>query len=472
MMVSILVASCSCGGGVERAADTGGDAAYAAGLNACGGADPLIYQGQAAAPADACGPCFDGVLVCATANLLACAGARAASSCADSSAGTEDATTESGPIDAAIADTTTGPSTSDGASGPPPTDGAITVGDALIDAPTEASSGPPYDGGAGWELVTDAGVAVTTLTDGGFPSVQCIALATSDLVLDSTRTVLYASVMSTSPVFGNSVVRIDPSTVAVTGTVLAGSNPDALALSDDATSLYVGLDGSASVLRIDPVTGYLDAPVYLGASQNEGPRTAGEILAVPGSSTQYVVSRRVAGVSPSFAGLALYDGATLLGEWNGFVGGESIAFVSPSILYGYNNEDTGFDLFEFSVGATGITEMADTMGVVTGFSTTIAAQDGWVFATNGVAVNGSNMEPAGQYAASGPVWPSTDETDVWFLTSGPTLVDFDRATFLQTLSISLPAGAGGGSPQSLLGWSSASFVFRTPSSVCIVSISP
>lgn len=345
--------------------------------------------------------------------------------------------------------------------------------DAQVDAPTEASSAPPtFDGGAGWQSVTDAGVAVTTLTDGGFPSVQCIALATSDVVFDPTRFLLYASVMSTVPVFGNSVVRIDPAAGAITGTVFVGSNPDALAISDDATSLYVGLDGSASVVAVDPATGYLGTPVYLGVSQFEGPRTAGEIRAVPGSSTQYVVSRRVTGFDPSFTGLALYDGATLLGEWDGFVGGESIAFVSPSVLFGFNNEDTGFDLFEFAVGPTGITAVADTMGVVTGFDTTITAQGGWVFATDGVAVNASNMQPVGQYAAFGPVWPATDEANVWFLTSGPTLVDFDRTTFLQSRSISLPADAGGGSPESLIGLSASSFVFNTSSNVCIASISP
>lgn len=225
-------------------------------------------------------------------------------------------------------------------------------------------------------------------------------------------------------------------------------------------------------MRIDPATGLHDPPVYLGSTQPFGPRTAGQIAAVPGSSTRYVVSRRNVGYSPSFAGLALYDGASLLGEWNAFVGGESIAFVSSTTLYGYNNEDTGFDLFELTVTSTGFQVDGDATGVISGFNATIKAQGGWVFATTGQAVVGATSQPAGQFPASGPVWPAPDGTTVWFFTSGPTLQACSRSTFLSTRSIALPAGAGGGSPKSLDGWSPTGFVFRTPTSVCIVAIGP
>jgi len=49
--------------------------------NACGGTEPLTYDGAPASPGDPCGPCQDGALVCAGTALLTCLGARAASSC-------------------------------------------------------------------------------------------------------------------------------------------------------------------------------------------------------------------------------------------------------------------------------------------------------------------------------------------------------------------------------------------------------
>lgn len=142
------------------------------------------------------------------------------------------------------------------------------------------------------------------------------------------------------------------------------------------------------------------------------------------------------------------------------------------MLFGYNSEDTGFDLLEFEVTSAGIQQTSDTSNLISGFSVTITAQGGWIFATSGQAVDSATIQPAGQYAASGPVWPSSDETNVWFLTSGPTLVDFDRTTFLPIRTIELPAGAGGGTPASLIGLSSTSFAYRTATNVCVVTISP
>ncbi len=203
---------------------------------------------------------------------------------------------------------------------------------------------------------------------------------------------------------------------------------------------------------------------------------AGEIRAVPGSDTRYVVSRRVLGYDPSFAGLALYDGATLLGEWNGFAGGESIAFVSPTVLYGFNNEDTGFDLLQFDVTSSGFQEVSDVDGVLTGFYTQITSQGGWVFSTSGQVVDGANGQAVGDYAALGSVWPDTNGSDVWFLEStddnaAPALLDFDRSTFLLKHDFPLPfAVLGSGTSASLVGLSSGRFAFRTPDNVCVLTV--
>jgi DNA-binding beta-propeller fold protein YncE len=292
-------------------------------------------------------------------------------------------------------------------------------------------------------------------------------------VVDPTRAVFYTSVPSTSAVYGNSVVRIDPAAAAVTATVFAGSEPAALAISDDGSSLYVGLNGSHSVMRIDPATGNPDAPLYLGASQYSGPRIAGQIAAVPGSASKFVVSRFYTGYSSGFDGLALYDGSTLVGEWSVYTAtGGSMAFVSSTMLDTYNNESTGFDLNELTLTSTGFQLDSDTHGLITGFTTTIKGQGGWIFATNGEAVVGSTSQAAGQYATGGQVWPSPDGSNVWFLTSAGTLQDFDRTTFLLNRTFALPSSSGQGTALSLDGLSSTSFVFRTSASVCIVAISP
>jgi DNA-binding beta-propeller fold protein YncE len=354
-----------------------------------------------------------------------------------------------------------------GASDASPTVDAGTA-DVTIDVGGGGSDAGAYDAGPGWP--NDAGtVAVQTLTDGGLPAVQCLELPTGDLVFDPTRSVLYAS----APLFNGRVVRIDPSTAAVTGSVVVGMSPQALAVSDDGSSLYVAQAVTGSVVRVDLASGAVGTPVSLGSAQISGgstPRYARRIRAVPSSPTRYVVSRAI---PTGFAGLALYDGTTLLGEWNGVVGGESIAFTSATVLFGYTN-DSASDLDEFDVSSTGFQFVGDSTGVITaGYGIEITSQGGWIFATNGQAVNGANAQLVGQYPPSGPVWPDSNGTDVWFLdTSTAQILDFDRSTFVLKKSVTLPAGSTPAGSGPLVAWSPTGLAFRTTSAVCIVTIAP
>jgi hypothetical protein len=353
-------------------------------------------------------------------------------------------------------------------------DATLEAGEGSPSDDAGAEEGPGWttgDGGLAFQVVADGGA----LADGGSPQVECLALATQDLALDPTRAVLYASVAGSSSVFGNSVVRVDPSSLSVTGSVFVGSNPNALAVTDDAASLYVGIDGAFSVVAVDLASGDVGTPVYLGASEYDGARSAGEIRAVPGSATRYVVSRKTSESDPSFSGLALYDGATLLGQWNGATGGESIAFASPTVLYGYDNEDSSFDLYAFTVGSSGFTVDSDTMGLVQGYGAEIESQGGWIFATTGQAVDGATGDPVGQYDATGPVWPDPNGADVWFLDgagAAPVLYDFDRTLFTAKRSFTLTAGLLGGGATSLVAWSSTGLAFRTATAVCVVTVPP
>jgi hypothetical protein len=455
---AIALAAC---GGVNASTSSSEERDGADEPNACGGSALLSFDGGAAAPGDPCGPCRDGALVCASPNLLACVGALPASVCAD--AATRDATFADGTPEH---DASMGADASMGEASVGPSDGGE---DAVADVFIEEAQ--PYDAGPGWGE-TDASEDVDTLTDGGLPSMQCIDIYTKNLVVDPTRSVLYASVSASSPLFGNTVVRIDPTSVSVTGTVFVGSSPDALAITDDGVSLYVGEDGTASVCRVDTASGGIYDSVYLGPGPNGGVLLASEIAAVPGSATQWVaVTQSTA--SSGFPGLELYDGTTLLSQWAP-LGAEvgSIAFVSPTILFGFDDLDTSFDLYEFSVTSTRLTELNDASGLIQGFYG-ITAQGGWIFATNGQAVNAATWQPAGQYPAKGAVWPDPNGADVWILqtlTQPPTLFDFDRTTFVAKRSFVLPAEPFTGVTTSLVGWSSTGLAIGTPSSVCIVTV--
>jgi hypothetical protein len=350
-------------------------------------------------------------------------------------------------------------------------------------SPIDGGVLPFFDGGP-WPL------------DGG-GSIQSLTLSTNDLVFDSTRGVIYATLNPNGDA-GNSVLTIDPASVKVTGALPVGGLPSVLAISDDGSALYVGVntpaapptvfpgvDGADSVRRIDLATMTPGPAVSLG-SNTSSKLTAGRIVAVPGSSTQYVVSLRQPGFEPDFAGLALYDGNTLLSQLDAFYGsGDSITFASPTALFGCSNDEDPSELIEYSV-TTAITPAtgAKVSGLLTGGQETrITFNGGWVFANNGQTVSAKTFALVGTYNDSiiasfsnAAAVPDPDGADVWFLrtadSSSAGLLDFDRTTFQLRRTISLAPVTDDGDLQNataLVQWSPTGFAFKTYSKVYVMT---
>jgi hypothetical protein len=91
-------------------------------------------------------------------------------------------------------------------------------------------------GGATWTCV---GVCGTTL-----------ALQASHMVYDSSRDRLYVTIQGAASHDPNTVTTIDPRAAEVIASIPLGSDPDVLALSTDASTLWVGMDGSFSMRKV------------------------------------------------------------------------------------------------------------------------------------------------------------------------------------------------------------------------------
>ena len=81
-------------------------------------------------------------------------------------------------------------------------------------------------------------------------SVTSIDLPVNDVVYDPVSGLLYASVSSFGGSFGNTIVAIDPAMRVIRKSAWVGSEPNRLAVSDDGSVLYVGLDGSYQARRV------------------------------------------------------------------------------------------------------------------------------------------------------------------------------------------------------------------------------
>jgi hypothetical protein len=363
-------------------------------------------------------------------------------------------------------------------------------------AATGGTAGSPFAGAAGG-LGGGAGGSNTQPLEGG-GTLQALPLSTNDLVFDPKRGVLYASRNPTGGAPGNSVITLDPISGTVTHELPVGGLPSVLAISDDASAVYVGVgtldpplsataqvDGADSVRRIDLAAMTAGPPVSLGRDSLR-PYTVAQMAAVPGSSTQVLVSRRHPGLTPEYAGLAVYEGSTLVTELSSYAtSGDSIAFVDQATLIGCSNFQSPSELMKFSLTSTAIKPGKTLRDVIVGGSRTrIAADGGWIFASDGHAVSAATMESLGRYAdpqvgsylTIAPA-PEPGGSNVWFLGYVGTsrtmaLVAFDRTTFQLRRTISLgdlPDPWDFGNIPALVRWSGG-FAFRTFHTLYIIKL--
>jgi len=206
----------------------------------------------------------------------------------------------------------------------------------------------------------------------GFAEVE-IDQESNDIVNDPVNKVLYLSVPGAAPTNGNTISVISLATAQITSSPFAGSNPDALAIADDSSFLYAGLDGSAQVQRFTLPSLATDISYSLGRDSFFGPYFALDLQVAPGAPQTTAVSLGNMGVSPSAqGGVVIYDDATARAtKLPGFgaVGGglfDSLQWGSDdTALYASNYESSGFDFYILTVSLSGVvldTDLSNDIG--------------------------------------------------------------------------------------------------------------
>jgi hypothetical protein len=214
-------------------------------------------------------------------------------------------------------------------------------------------------------------VPAATLT-----STRQMALPARDLVWSAATGRLYASVPGTEPTYGNSVVAIDPATGAVTGSAFVGSEPGAMAVSDDGQVLYVGLAGTSSVRRVAlaTLTPGQEFPIGAGAET---------IHVMPGRPGTIAVSQM-----HTFFGVCLYDDGVRRGDCMPRDRGSSITFGQGGLeLYAYNKDNTEFGFRTYRVLTGGLQETRSSENLISGFAARIHYASGRVYSDKGAVVD-------------------------------------------------------------------------------------
>ena len=217
---------------------------------------------------------------------------------------------------------------------------------------------------------------------------------------------LYATVPSSAGLpYGNCLVEISPIDATVTRGVWVGSEPNALAISPDAPVAYVGLSGAAAVRKVDLEQFVAGLQFSLGQNYPfDGPYFPDELAVMPGHPETVAVSRRNLYSSPWFEGVVVYDDGvarptTVPG--GALVAANSIAFGSdPSVLYGFDHQDSNEYLTRMSIDASGVTVTETATAYFSAVK--ITADGSTVFGDYGDVADGQTLQTIGHFDASGP----------------------------------------------------------------------
>jgi hypothetical protein len=304
--------------------------------------------------------------------------------------------------------------------------------------------------------------------------VTSLSMDVTAMAWDASRGRIYAALSGTAA-NGNGLVAIDPLTGATTTPVFVGSDPKLLALSSDASHLWVSLDGASAIQRVTLPSMTPDLRINI-PSYWYGPQVALAMQAAPVSPNALAVvigDHRVS--PPDTGGVAIYDGTV---QRPGTIPGQYPADMTwlvwgsdDSKLYGFNGGDSGADFCVMNADASGVRVGTKYGRIFPGQSIQIHydrstgrvyADDGHVFdPSTGVLVGAFNLRDFSVSAClPDPVLPT-----VFFLGRDAernnvyTLRAFDKNTYRQIGTLEFPQATG--DAHNLIRWGSAGIAFDT-----------
>ena len=127
--------------------------------------------------------------------------------------------------------------------------GAAGTGGAAGAGGRGGAAGSAATGGAGGVAGAGGSAGVGGAGCPGCPLVT-LPIAGRDIAYSASRNLIYVSVPGDAPAYPNTIVAVDPTTSSVAWALPVGSNPGPLALSDDGSTLWVGIDGANAFRKV------------------------------------------------------------------------------------------------------------------------------------------------------------------------------------------------------------------------------
>lgn len=331
------------------------------------------------------------------------------------------------------------------------------VASLTVQNPAPSGAGP-----ASLELAIRT-VGAPTIT--GF---RAVGLEANDIGYSESTGLLYVSVPSSQGPLGNTITAIDPLTGSIQGSVLVGSEPTAMAISDDGLKLWVALDGSGQVRGVDlpSLTAGTLFDLTFGVVE--------EIEVMPGTQSTVAISHEDGERhSPRFRGLGIYDEGTVRPEdVFSHTGSNTFAFdPGGRSIYGYNNESTGFVFFTLEVDAAGVRLVSSAPGLIDGFYQRVRYGGGRIYATSGAVVDAGEEALLGNLGRPGEAVAVDVDLGRVFVLDGGAIETFDINTLQSLGQVVFPRATDGNirfRRQRLIRWGADGLALRDGVNVYVI----
>ncbi len=293
-----------------------------------------------------------------------------------------------------------------------------------------------------------------------------LQLSARDLIWDSHNHRILATISTNMPNWAGGIVSIDPDSGHVTYAGVAGTGANEMALSDDGTKLFVGVD--YAIQEMDTATTTRGA--RYAVNQLGGLDQPGDLEAVPGDSSQVVVSS----LGPYLPRISLYANGIAQPST-----AESFQLRAGRLEFGSDDNQlhvlvSGF----FSGGHMQIYTLArsgDGLTIITNISrfgdwfngADMRFDSGQLYTSPGRVLDETSLGVSGAFPLMPPgtlVLPEVSAARVFFLGSEGgkwVLSAWDPTTFQRLASLVIPGVAG--APAAFIRWGTDGFAFLTSS---------
>ena len=290
----------------------------------------------------------------------------------------------------------------------------------------------------------------------------------NDVVWDPTTAKLYVSMDGSQGDLGDAIGLVDPVAGTLTNSGFIGSDPDRLSISSDGQFLYASFAGETAIRQLTLPDFQKAAEWNLGGQGIfGGPYYALDLQASPGDPSTTAVLLAQFAISPSSAGIVIYDGPTARPTRNSQYSYGSLQWAGDGTLYGLDQGD--YDLLALDVSSTGVALKQAYVESLNSFSPRFHfdSGNGLLYTDGGQALQPSDGTVVGTYDASGITASDSTLNRVFILgqtsaqvgTSSYTVESFDQKSFASIGSMSVDNVVG--QPAALIRWGTNGLAFVT-----------